>query len=312
MRLHRSLLKLAATLLLCMLTQAVAAKEEGDEYEYEYSIVVEKDAYYSNVGLYFSPVDSPIPTIESDDEVTIYRDLFLRSYLPHDIVLEASIYPMPILGVLLRDRTPDFYDNMQINDNFNLIKSVTLGFDEPYALSLFLGNVVKYGKEDISEVGFNKGYMGYLISVGDKHIKDNRLINDIWYEFEWKVKGDRDISGEKLGWSFRVGGRWHKHPEITNVYYVGIRRSHFDLKAPVLSWIMNSGVDYRIDFNQDNGSLIEQQLFFDKKIPVRAWKIGFDMNLGFIWKKAEKYSGALAGEGVGDEFYVVLRPSINF
>jgi hypothetical protein len=285
--------------------------EEGGE-EYGYSVVIEKDAYYSNIGLYFSPKDSPMPTIESDNEAVIYRDLFLRSYIPRDIVLEASINPMSVLGVVLREKTPEFYEDMQFDDDFNLIKSVTYGFDEPYALSLFMGNVVKYGKADISEVGKNIGYMGYLINVGNQHIKDNRLINDVWYDFEWKVKGDRQVAGEKLGWSFRIGARWHEHPEITDIYYVGIRRSHFNINAPVLSWILNSGVNYRIDLDQNDGTLIEQQLFFDKKIPIRAWKVGFDIQLGFIWKQAEKYSGALAGEGVGDEFYVVLRPSISF
>ena len=154
--------------------------------------------------------------------------------------------------------------------------------------------------------------MGYLFSVGDKHIKDNRLIDDIWYEFEWKVKGDREIDHQTLGWSYRIGGRWHDHAEITDTYYLGIRRSNLNFNAPVLSWLFNSGINYRIDIDQEKGTIIGQQLFFDKKIPVLAWKVAFDIELGFIWKTAEKYSGALADEGNGDEFYLVLRPNISF
>ena len=308
---YTRLARVALALLLCHCGTALSA-EQAEEGGYVSSVVIEKDAYYSNIGLYLSPADSPIPTIDSDNELAIYSDLFLRSYKPHDIVLEASVYPMPVLGVLTRKHAPGFYDDMNISDDFNLIKSVTLGFDEPYALSLFLGNVVKYGEEDISEVGNNKGYMGYLFSIGDRHIKDNRLIDDKWGEFEWKVKGDREVDKLTLSWSFRVGGRWHEHEEIADVYYVGIRRSHFDINAPVLSWVLNSGVDYRIDFDQQSHALIEQRLFFDKKVPIRAWNIGFDMQFGLIWKKAAKYHGSLADEGNGDEFYLVMRPSIEF
>ncbi len=284
--------------------------ENGGEYQSE--VVTEMDAYYSNVGLYLSPVDAPIPTVDSDSEWSIYSDLFLRSYIPRDIVLEASVNPMPLLGVALRQRAPNFYDSMQFSGDFNLVKSVTAGFDEPYALSLFLGNVVKYRAGDIADVGNNKGYMGYLFNFGNKHIKDNRLIDDQWLEFEWKVKGDREVADQTLGWSFRMGGRWHRHPEITDVYHIGIRRSHLDFEAPVLSWLLNSGVDYRLDLNQHDGSLIQQSLFFNKKLPVRAWGMAVQIELGMIWKEAEKYSGVLAGEGVGDEFQLVLRPNIQF
>ena len=279
---------------------------------YQSSLVTEIDPYYSNVGLYFSPVDKTIPYIDSDDESEIYRDLLLRSYAPRDVVLEASVYPMPILGTLLRDHAADFYEDMQLSDEFNLVKSVTLGFDEPYAVSLFLGNVVKYRAEELSELGSNKGYIGYLFSAGSKHIKDNQLIDDNWGEFEWKVKGDREIESVTHSWSFRAGGKWHDNEDISDIYYLGMRRSHLDFDAPVLAWLPNSGIDYQIAFSQRENALIEQKLFFDKKLPLRAWKVALNIKIGFIWKRAEKYRGALATEGPGDEFYLVLRPDIEF
>lgn len=279
---------------------------------YESSLVTEFDPYYSNVGLYFTPVDQTIPYIDTDNESEIYRDLLRRSYLPRDVVLEASIYPMPILGTLLRQRAAGFYEDMQLSDDFNLVKSVTLGFDEPYAVSLFLGNVVKYRQEDISELGSNKGYMGYLFSAGSKHIKDNQLIDDNWGEFEWKIKGDREIKAVTHSWSLRVGGKWHGNEDITDIYYFGLRRSHLDFDAPVLAWLPNSGIDYQIAFSQQENALIEQKLFFDKKLPLHAWKVALNIKIGFIWKRAEKYRGALATEGPGDEFYLVLRPDIEF
>ena len=46
------------------------------------SVVTEVDAYYSSIGLYYHPTDEPLPYVGSDSEAVIYRDLFLRSYLP--------------------------------------------------------------------------------------------------------------------------------------------------------------------------------------------------------------------------------------
>ena len=48
-------------------------------------------------------------------------------------------------------------------DDLNIVEVLTAGFEEPYALSLFLGNMVTYGPSDSGE-GKNKGFMGYLIS----------------------------------------------------------------------------------------------------------------------------------------------------
>lgn len=279
--------------------------------EYRHEFVTDVDPYYSSAGLYLSPEGDDIPYVDSTNETVIYRDLLLRSYRPHDVVLEASVYPMPIIGTLIRSRMPGFYDDMQLSSDFNLVKSVTLGFDEPYAVSLFLGNVVKYRAGELAKVGDNKGYMGYLFSYGSKHIKDNALVDDKWWEFEWKVKGDRDIDAVTHSWSFRVGGKWHGNEEITDIYYIGLRRSHLDFDAPILSWLPNSGFDYQVAFSQHDNSLVEQQLFFDKKLPLRAWHFAVDIELGLIWKKAAKYTGNLAGQGAGEEIYLVLRPNIE-
>lgn len=276
------------------------------------SVVTELDPYYSNVGFYFSPQNEEHPFVDSGDELEIYRDLFARSYAPRDVVLEASIYPMPIAGYLIRERAPDFYEQMQFSDQFNLVKSVTLGFDEPFAVSLFLGSVVRYRDRELPEVGRNMGYIGYLFSAGSKHLKDNMLVDDEWGEFEWKVKGDRDIESIKHSWSFRAGAKWHRNEDITDTWYLGLRRSHLDFNAPVLSWLLNSGFDYQIAFSMDRQQLVEQKLFLDKKLPLRAWRLALDLKVGFIWKQAAKYSGALASEGPGDEFYLVLRPDIDF
>src|SRR5690242_8185001 len=72
--------------------QAQAAKAPGIE------VTWDKDPYYSDVDVNIPLTDKPIPTIRSDSEAVIYRDLIEGSFVPRYMLLEASAYPMPILG----------------------------------------------------------------------------------------------------------------------------------------------------------------------------------------------------------------------
>src|ERR1044072_1971732 len=54
-------------------------------------------AYYSSVGMYIQISDDPFPDGGRLSEAQVYRQLFERSYRPNVVVIEASVYPMPIL-----------------------------------------------------------------------------------------------------------------------------------------------------------------------------------------------------------------------
>ena len=168
----------------------------------------DKDPYYSDVDLNIPLTDTPIPTIRSDSEAVIYRDLIEGSLVPRYMLLEGSIYPMPILGTYIKSHSPWLYQQGEINHTgVNLIESATAGFQEPWAMSAFFGNIANLQRPGEDQKTNNLGYTGYLISVGAQHIKDNVLIQDKWYEAEWKVKGDLNDKDEKLSWSFRIGGK---------------------------------------------------------------------------------------------------------
>ena len=150
----------------------------------------ELDPYYTNAD-YNVPLSSrPIPTITSDSEAVIYSELIKNSLMPRFMVLEASVYPLPWLGSYLKSHSPHLYRQAEIgNSGINLFESATAGFEEPWAVLAFFGNVAKLQRPDEQRHGNNYGYSGYLLSAGSKHIKDNMLVPDDWYELEWKVKG---------------------------------------------------------------------------------------------------------------------------
>jgi hypothetical protein len=287
-------------------TDDESAKPDDDLSSFE----MEFDPYYSTAGYFLSLTDKPIETVEVDNETAIYGKLLRGSYAPRFLVLEGSINPMPLLGVWMKENARSTYDGGEIKENLNLWKAVTAGFEEPWAVSLFLGNVVNLVRPGEEYATGNKGYIGYLFSGGMQHIKNNELIDDNWYEFEWKVKGDREDQDNKLSWSFRLGGKWHQHPEIADSYYVAMRRSSVDFLNPK-SFLRNSAVEYKYYMDTKSLRPIQHNFYIEKKFPVKRWHKVFSLAIGFIIDKGLKYSGDL-GEDQPEEFQLILRPNIEF
>src|SRR2546423_14437369 len=98
-----------ACLLLLFSAPAFAQEQPAEKSKVE--VVQEYGAYYSSIGLYIPIGDDQLPDGGRLEEQDVYRQLFQRSYSPNVIALEASVYPMAILGVWLRQGPPGFFDN---------------------------------------------------------------------------------------------------------------------------------------------------------------------------------------------------------
>lgn len=290
------------------ITPAFSTIEEKSEAE----VVWEWDPYYTDVGLNIPLTDKPIPTITSDNEAVIYSKLIEGSAIPRYMTLEASIYPMPILGTYLKKHAAGFYSDGQIgNGGINILDSVTAGFQEPWALSMFFGNIAKLVRPGETRAGSNMGYTGYLVSAGIKHIKNNVLIDDNWYELEWKIKGKRDYPDEKMSWSFRLGGKFNANPEITDVIYFSIHRSNLDHRAPFLHWLKNTAVDIKVQFSQHGGQVVREEFIIGKKYPIEGESYSATLNVGFVWESPDEYVGTLRDRNKS-LLTLLIRPSVEF
>lgn len=272
----------------------------------------EWDAYYSNISWTFSLTDAPIPNAKDKKELEIYYDLLKNSFPPRFIILELSVNPLPLLGVYLKDQEQGFYRDSTV-EHINIVDAVTAGFDVPYALSVFVGNTVKFTEPGAKKAGGNRAYSGFLISFSDQHIKENVLVSDKSYELELKILGSRPLTDYKLRWSYRVGMKIHENPEVTDSVYIGFRRSRLDFESDVLSILKNSAVELKSTFAKDDYSAIEHQIYFEKKFPVTWWgkKLGLNFGLGYIYQGPHKYSGSLKTEGI-DSDRLIIRPNIQF
>lgn len=276
------------------------------------SLEYELDPYYSNIGLYISLTGEGTRTVGDMDEFRIYKGLLLSSFVPRFIVIEFALFPMPVAGLLIKSNAEGFHDDAQVADDLNLVQAVTAGFEEPYALSFFIGDVIRFTSEGEEWKEGNFGYKGLLLSVGDQHIKDNELIDDNWAEMEIKIKGDRSFKTHKHHWSFRVGAKLHGHTGIRDVLYLGLRRSRTDFDASVLSIMKNSGFAYRFDMDKETFEPVSHSLVIDKKWPVKGRRFAFKLEVGVIWEGARKYTGSLDEGSDRDELQFVFRPNVVF
>ena len=275
------------------------------------SIEFEWDPYYSNAGYYLGLTEQPIPEIIEDDETAVYDRLLDSAFgVPRFMLVEVSVNPLPLLGVYIKKHHPDTYQDAVLRSDLNLVQAFTEGFEEPYAISLFFGSVVRFIKPGEEIKTKNRGYTGYVLSYGSKHIVNNIMIDDDWYELEWKIKGDQDFDNKTLSWSLRAGTKIHDNPDITNVIHFGLRRSHFDSASDEISWFHNADLDYKIELDSQDFNLVQQSLFINKKWPtLLAKKSAFEFGIGFILEK-NKYVGTLRSES--DDFRLILRPSFQF
>jgi hypothetical protein len=300
------------------LAESLGIKYRHRRIEWDYTL----DAYYTSGGMIINFTDKPIPNLGEESEAKVYQHLLIRPFVPRYAILEASVNPMPVAGVLLRENANELYQRAQVGgESFNLIRSATRGFQEPYAVSLFLGNVVRYRplmrtpeereKNKASGYQSSLGYSGYLISYGTHHIKDNELFQDNWVELELKVKGDQLFTLQKLRWDYKIGVKLHDNPFISDVFVIGIRRNRLDYMADIWSFLANSGYEYRIDFKLANLKPVRQYFELNKKWPVKT-AVAFSLAVGFTWESESLYSGPLDNYPGGEHFQVLLRPNIEF
>ena len=305
-------------LLLCAFLALLPAFSSAEEPpEKKTTVEVELDPYYSAVGVYNSLTGKPIPHLKVDSESEIYKELITNFYKPRTLIIEASLNPLPYAGTLIRKHQPDFYRNMQMTSNFNAVQAVTAGFEEPGALSLFLGNVVSFDTINKPFQGKRNGYSGLLVSLGNYNIKDNILIRDNWVEMEGKLKGEQILADRSLRWSFRGGAKFHDNRFVSDSFYVGFRRSRTDFKERGGSfWLHNSGFEYVSDFSQKKLEPLRHYLVVDKKFPMKNSRMAFTLGLGFVWTADKKYSGPLSNSAAGtrtpNSFQFILRPNLEF
>ena len=269
---------------------------------------------------YYTPLSLTVPFVPGADErdvekseISTYRDMLSRALVPRFMVLEASVNPLPITGVLIRQNARTFYNHAQTSPSTNLVEALTAGFEEPWAATAFFGKVIDYSQGRQVLGHRDRGYVGYLASYGNYHILNNQLIPDQWYEVEAKIKGDQDTDNRRLKWSYRVGTKRHGNRDILDTYYIGLRRDRTDFKRTRWSWLLSSAFEYRMDLDTRFPPHAVGHTFLMEKNWSLGWhKAIFSLGFGYLWNSNDKYSGSLAARRNPSSGQLILRPNLKF
>lgn len=273
---------------------------------------LELDPYYSDIMMTIPFTEGAVESQVEKDEMNTYRDMLTRALVPRYMLLEASVNPMPLAGVLTRRLDEGFYRRSRVSPTLNIIEAITAGFEEPYALSAFLGKVVNFKGGGDTLGHRNIGYVGYLLSYGNYHIMESRLFPDHWFEAEAKVKGLMKTARRNMSWSFRGGAKLHGNRDIADVYYFGIRRDRVDIEDTPWSWLLSAALSYRADFDKRDFTPLQHTVLVEKNWPLRKGKMTLSVGAGYLWRGKGKYSGTVAERRSLDKSQILLQPNLKF
>ncbi len=277
--------------------------------EFDYEL----DLYYSNVSAFINlDKDKNITDGTHLSERQIYTRLLQNSLKPNIFLTELSFHPMSWGGVWYRKHYPDKYTHANIN-NFNIVKAITAGWEEPYSISFFVGRMLVFKREDATHIGKNRAFMGLLCSIGNKTIKDNLSYKDNWINIEYKLKGTRELKEKDLDWSFRIGYRYNNSRDFTNTLYIGARRSSIDFGKSLWSLRYNSAFNTIIEVDEKLASLTKAQIVVEKKWPLHRWgeSVAFGLGVGYLYYGKHRYSQRLQQEGY-NAHQLILQPNLKW
>lgn len=271
------------------------------------------DPYYTAVNATRALVRAPIPRLDTEIEGGVYWWLMERLLSPRDLLLEASVNPLPVGGWGMRRFAPGAWEEARLDD-LRLVPAVTKGFPEPWALSVFLGNVVNLVSGPDTTAVHGVGYSGLLVSWGAWHLVENRLVRDDWFETELKLKGDDLQPRRKLTWSFRAGCREHLHPDIRDALYLSVARRRTDVDVSGLDPLRNASVEARIDFDRSGlprPRPLRWNALVGKKFPNRSGSWAFALAAGVEQEVGTGYDGALRDRAPRGWAFL-LRPNVEW
>ncbi|MDZ7337249.1 MAG: hypothetical protein ONB30_01775 [candidate division KSB1 bacterium] len=267
------------------------------------------------------------PVFLPGQEAALYRYLGRRFFRPRYVLCQGTFYPLATLSSFMETYHRQQFDRLEAC-GFNVLRSLGSGTEEPYALSFLLGNLVFLGYYEPADSGKAKvkpagsALAGLLISTGHRHIQDNIVVNERWWQVEFILTGtSRKARAHKLTWNFRAGLKSHSTELAPDVAVVSLYRDHtmWQGKGPLL--LANSRMRYEGHFRwrhqeRETPFAVRQLLAYGKKVPLHAIGRPVVVRLGggVLWEWVRRYDRQVrafmaAGEG---HWVLLIQPSVEF
>ncbi len=296
----------------------------------------ELDAYYSSLDYYLTPFGETNTEVSLKEE-QIYKEFLNRFLVPHSIILEASGYPLAAGGGLTRKYLPTVYQAAQFTSNFNIIKSLTITYKEPYAFTLFLGNYIKFkpNRELVDDTNttavksFFKeeapkttglAYAGLSFTFGPTFMINNNFIDYPWLESQINLKGTLATTEKKLRWNFKVGYRHTfgfvsndvTRPIVEGVAFISLSRDRVDFNSQRFSLVNNTRYEFRMDKGIGDNNFWRFTFMFGKNFPIKGARLAPSIAIGTEININSPYDSRLTGLESQSLISFIIQPGIKF
>jgi len=257
----------------------------------------------------------------------VYGILLSRLYKPKYIVAQATAYPLALLSSDMETYHPKHYRQFEFME-INLLRTISSGYEEPYALSLLLGNFALFGYHEQDEQGKSRirqsgsALAGIIITTGHLYIHDNIRVNERWWQYELILTGKlNEPKVRMIEWNFRIGTKHHQTDLTPDVALLILHRSHTEWNFRQFSFIRNSHFHYEAYFpifhdGQKLPFTVRQYFSYGKKFPFKKFNRLFALRIGggIIWEKLRLYNHdqRFFEAQQSSQITYLIQPSIEF
>ena len=281
------------------------------------------DIYKPYSSVYFG-LERP-KIMESGQERKIYTELARRLFLPKYFLIQATLYPLAAWTSHWETSHYELFRRFKIYKGINGLRSIGSGFEEPYVLSMFLGNIVRlayFEKKDKKSLTKNAGssLAGFLFSGGNHYIYDNIYLIGRWYQAELMLIGDSQSPQQRRFWNFRIGTKIYKTNFLSNAFTLSLERNSTDFYATGFSVLKNSIFKYQAKFPfpsaEEKTPASFQMVNFAKKIPVKILgrKAFLVLGTGVKWEWLRRYDhdAGKFEENPSSQLVWLITPNVEF
>ncbi|MCH7940250.1 MAG: hypothetical protein IID13_10985 [Candidatus Marinimicrobia bacterium] len=273
--------------------------------------------FVSYASLFLTRYDNRDIAIWQENEFRLYRDLLVRSIRrPRYLLLEATAYPLADISAWLQTAAPLTYRRFNLGKEFNLVRSLGAGFQEPWSVSLFLGQIDDFWEltDDDQLVVASSGISGLVLTAGWQQFFDNAVVPAGWLKAEWKLKGRGSHGSLQRSWNLNVGYRWYGLRQLDNPLIFSFRRQRTNRDR--LDWGLArntiSLVELHLPPARAADGFTRIQLEFSKVFPL--WKVLAGLKIGYLSENRREYNaGAKAfGDRRVQQSEIFIQPVVFF
>ena len=272
--------------------------------------------YRSYTSLFVQLVPDDDFTLWEEDEVRLYRDLLLKSARPKVFLLEATVYPMATTSAWIEAENNRLFHALDLWDGFNLVRSLGAGYQEPWSVSAFLGQLATFwDMNDRDElVVAATGVAGLVLTTGFHQLFENAVVPGGWFRIEWKLKGAGSEEDRQRSWDLKLGYRWYGLPGVGNTAGITLTRQKTEKGSLDLSLGRNSllAVELQLPAKNPLGGPSRVVLEYGKFFPAGKRLVG--VKAGYLYENRSRYDAVAkefsAEKAILREYY--FQPIVIF